>query len=420
MKIALYAATPDEKIAAPFSSLGYLSASLKQRFAGRVEVKIFRKLAELIRYRPALAGISAASAYYVYAIAAARRIKKNLDCTVVLGGYHITGLPGSLTDDFDAGVIGEGELTLGELVSALLKNNRDPARWSGIKGLVFHHAGKLVFTGPRAAIRDLDRLPFPEPDSAATGRMTFSLTARGCPFRCSYCTNWRQWHGYRAHSPKYVVNELLAVAPWNRGQHQFLDDIFCLDARRVRTIRRLLEAKAPGRLAFTAFARAELLTPEIVRELALLGVGRVTFGLESASDRVLAALKGGAASAARSQRALDLLAGAGIESFAFFIIGTPGEERADLDLTHAFIRRNLAAKKLVGFGFFPLVPFPGTRFWAEAVAAKLINPRRFDFEALEMDTARFDLRRYLHLNPAMTRASFARQYRRFKELMDGG
>src|SRR5205823_14676614 len=118
---------------------------------------------------------------------------KAVDSLVVVGGPD----PANYLDEYlsrgaDVIAIGEGELTLEELVPHLLKYG--PSNLSAIQGIAYRDTdGAIVRTEPRPMIPDLDAEPFP--DRAAIdqpayvdiwrkhhGKGSVSLiTARGCP-----------------------------------------------------------------------------------------------------------------------------------------------------------------------------------------------------------------------------------------------
>ena len=109
------------------------------------------------------------------------RAAKQRGCTVVVAGSDATDHLGAYFDHgADYAIIGEGEITLSELVTALTRGESAAAR--EIHGLAFRdHTGEIVRTAPRDFIRDLDRLPFPAWDLADIPR---------------YRQIWRARHGY--------------------------------------------------------------------------------------------------------------------------------------------------------------------------------------------------------------------------------
>ncbi|GAH08907.1 unnamed protein product, partial [marine sediment metagenome] len=76
---------------------------------------------------------------------------------IVIGGQMVTPTPKFAVEitGSDFGVLGEGEITLHRLVTAL-REGKDPA---SVKGLVVRQGDEVTFTGPGEFIEDLSRLP---------------------------------------------------------------------------------------------------------------------------------------------------------------------------------------------------------------------------------------------------------------------
>ena len=117
-----------------------------------------------------------------------------------MGGVHVSTLPGQLGGLFDAGVIGEGEATMAELVDNYEKTGSVFDR--KIRGLACRKSGKLIVNEQRPLIEPLDNIPIPDrsllgdeyykPMLHWTGEkyVTSSvMTSRGCVFKCRFCSS---------------------------------------------------------------------------------------------------------------------------------------------------------------------------------------------------------------------------------------
>jgi radical SAM superfamily enzyme YgiQ (UPF0313 family) len=144
-----------------------------------------------------------------------------------------------------------------------------------------------------------------------------------------------------------------------------------------------------------------------------MGVTRLSLGIESGSQRVLDRLNK-KSSVALNQRALDLCARHGIPTCCSFVIGLPGETADDLAATLGFIERN--RQVIAEIEVCPLVPFPGTPLWDEALRQGLVS-LDMDWSRLRdhSDFSQFDPDAYLYLNPALDRATFDDYCLRFKD-----
>lgn len=127
-----------------------------------------------------------------------RRMKQTMPgLFVIAGGPQVQGAESYLErDGIDAVVIGEGEITLQEVLDATadLSTPLDDAL-GAIEGLAYlNDAGSVVRTRERARARELDLFPSPLEGAElrdAAGNALYKrvsyVTARGCPFRCSFC-----------------------------------------------------------------------------------------------------------------------------------------------------------------------------------------------------------------------------------------
>jgi radical SAM superfamily enzyme YgiQ (UPF0313 family) len=143
-------------------------------------------------------------------------------------------------------VIGEGEQTLEELIgSAFAKaaaRQAVEAELSKIHGIVFKAAdGNIVRTPGRALLPDLDRQPHPDRDAidlpmylnawrARHGVGTVSLiTARGCPYTCTWCSRSCFGETHRRRSVTNVADEVEAIVDrYHPERLWYADDVFAI------------------------------------------------------------------------------------------------------------------------------------------------------------------------------------------------
>jgi radical SAM superfamily enzyme YgiQ (UPF0313 family) len=423
MKIALIEASVPAKKDRLFYPLGLAyCASYAKKLHDDLEIVICRDLEEVLEAEPHLAGISATSPAFPAAARACLAIKQELAIPVIMGGAHISGLPESLPPAFDAAVLGEGEATFAALIGLYRDTGRlDGADLAGLKGIAFHHARSVVVTSPAPPIGDLDSIPFPMREwKGVDSLMQWSFSSRGCPFRCIFCASSTIWKGYRSHSPGYVVQELQElVRRFGLSFCIFMDDLFAVDMKRVCALSALLRETLERPLNLTVTLRADSASPEMCALLREMGVTFVHLGLESGSDRVLRSLKCGTTSVQVNSRALHTCREAGLNAVGSFILGAPGEEEEDLDSTLRFIETHLGDGSMKSFSFSPMVPFPGTAVWDEAVRKGLMDPLTVDWESLDIDIRSFDGSRYLLLSDRVSRERFIYHVERVRELFPG-
>ena len=140
------------------------------------------------------------------------------DAVRVLGGVHATFMYKQVLSEapwIDVIVRGEGEEIFRELVQ-----NIDLGCWPeqrmGIKGLAFREGEQIVATEASPTIKDIDAI---DPDWSLLEwskyiyvplgvRVAIPNMARGCPFTCSFCSQWKFWRDYRVRDPKKVADEI--------------------------------------------------------------------------------------------------------------------------------------------------------------------------------------------------------------------
>jgi anaerobic magnesium-protoporphyrin IX monomethyl ester cyclase len=176
--------------------------------------------AKIAEIRPDVVGCTAITP----AICKAERllqIAKEVDPAIVtvLGGIHGTFMyPQVLSEApwIDAVVRGEGEQVFLNLVGCVAEG-RWPAERSTVKGIAFATAGAEVAATPaEPTIQDLDRiapdggiLEWPHYTCSPMGvRVAIPNFARGCPFACTFCSQWKFWRDDRVHGPIKVVDEI--------------------------------------------------------------------------------------------------------------------------------------------------------------------------------------------------------------------
>ncbi|MBI4351991.1 MAG: B12-binding domain-containing radical SAM protein [Elusimicrobia bacterium] len=386
MKLGLIVAAEGDLTDLPPLGLGFLAANIK-RSLPEVEVLLRERLEDLLKEAPDLIGISATTETYALAVNWARAIKAGPGVPVILGGIHISLAPGSLAGCFDLAVIGEGEVTIVEVLrSYLSRGGFDYPALGKIPGVAFLREGGLYLAPERPLAGDLDQLARPREELAPyyqtrSGRHIFS--ARGCPYRCDFCASSRMFSRYRPHSPDVIADDIeYLVSGGHSGPIIFYDDLFISDKRRLGNLISRLDGRGLlGKARFTGAVRADLVDEETCRQLNRLGMDRVAIGLETFSDRVLRSLNKAGASSEANQRALDLLARHGIGVLALFIFGTAAETAGDVHFTLERIFSNVAAGKIGDAYWGLLTPYPGTRTWEQALERGIV--------AADMDWSQF-------------------------------
>lgn len=201
-------------------------------------------LKEISRFKAQVIGISIPTALVNTAQKIAKFIRQNFpEIKIIAGGPHPTILPFETMQDgnIDICVLGEGELTVIDLIKAISENGP----LDEIPGIAYLKGKDLVVTKNREYIDDLDSLPFVDrellPREIIYGRAGYPLgnpcmlliTIRGCPFRCSFCQPaLSKMFGpkIRRRSAENVIAEITMLKKrYGLGGLWILDDTFLID-----------------------------------------------------------------------------------------------------------------------------------------------------------------------------------------------
>lgn len=378
----------------PNLGLGYLASSIRRHFGREFDIRIVDRdvKAEISTYSPHIVGITAVSQNYNYAKQDAAWAKA-AGAFVIIGGMHISSLPGTMTPDMDVAVIGEGERVICDL-------------------LEMHLDGKPV---PRTMQADtlidpLDQIPRPARDLLNIRVQSSLFSSRGCPYRCTFCFSSRYWRKVRFFSAEYVAEELIEMARMGVRRANFYDDLFVADKRRLVKLAEIIRNEpALAKMRFWCNCRANTVTDETAEIMASMGVVSVGMGLESGNERTLEYLKGGSVSVEDNYAAVKILHKHGIAATASFVIGSPDETEAEIMDTYRFIQKS-------GLDFvdaFPLIPFPCTPVWDEALSRGLVS-EDMDWNRLNVYWTRKD--DPIVMSRHLSRADLDRIYAKFQRL----
>jgi anaerobic magnesium-protoporphyrin IX monomethyl ester cyclase len=374
----------ERQIMKPYAPLGilYLCSHLRKRgFDVDVFDTTFSTREDLFRHlrteKPSILGIYA-NLMTRGNVVEVLTVAREAGWTTVVGGPE----PGAYSLEYlQAGaqfvVSGEGELTTEELLLALRSGDADLSKIGGLAYL--DGEGNFCQNPPRAQIQNLDLQPWPARGAIdihryvntwrthhGSGSVNF-ITARGCPFRCNWCSHQVYGQTHRRRDPVAVVDEV----EWLLGEYQpdmvwISDDVFTINHPWLRAY--ASEMRRRGiRIPFECISRADRLTPEMMDLLAELGCFRMWIGSESGSQRILDAMDRGV-KIEQVHAAVDMCRERGIQSGMFLMWGYEGEELDDIEAT---IRHVSTSRPDI---FFTTVSYPikGTPYY-KRIAPRLIQ-----------------------------------------------
>jgi radical SAM superfamily enzyme YgiQ (UPF0313 family) len=279
---------------------------------------------------------------------------------VVLGGLHVSSLPGEAQPHADAIVIGEAEEVWPQVVEDARSGTLQP-----------------VYRPTRPwNLADSPMPRFELLDPAKYNRITVQ-TSRGCPWKCDFCAS------SILIAPKYqtkpvhkVIDEIRHIQSiWHRPFIEFADDNTFVNKSYSKALMRALIPEGIRFFTETDISFAD--DPELIALAHDAGCKQVLIGLESPDLSGLDGLE------LRSnwklkqldhyQRAIDRVQSAGITVNGCFILGLDGQTPAVFDAILDFVERS---------GLFEVqitvqTPFPGTPLYDRLLREGRLFEERF-------------------------------------------
>lgn len=321
-------------------------------------------------------------------------IRKASPSSVILsGGGWATYNPDEslqLVPEIDMICIGEGEETFSEICDEIISGKRN---FEKVKGLCLNNKGKPLFTEPRALISDLNSIPYPayhlleteiyfkysslplSVESYNAKRRASTVWERGCPRGCTFCSHNGMsrgdlqniyGRGDRKEGEKLVrlsdvANDTFQLpARWPTPRYA-VDNIKILKEKFDVDFISILDENMTSNLKWTKeFCRLYVeeglhevikwgtlgdapsvaVQPDIVKIMKDAGCAYISFGFESASDKVLNQDIGKGQLQIHEQKTIDTVKSTKLTPLATFMIGNPHENINDLMETVTFWIRN--------------------------------------------------------------------------------
>ncbi len=255
-------------------------------------------------FNPDLIGVSLlSSSLSDITINTIKRLKK-LNFKIIVGGVAPTTNPEQYIDEVDYLCIGEGENTILELVNKI--NNKKEI--NDIKGLWINDKGNIIKNNLGKELVNLNELPIPQLNQTTYidndsfedeskniySNTWFTMTSRGCPFSCSYCTNSffhkiydnKGGHWLRKRNVDSVIEELEIEKKRNSNLNKiyFVDDDFLCDLNWLKEFSEKYKQKI--RLPFTAVTTFNHCDEQRIVLVKNAGGKTLHLGIQTGSERV--------------------------------------------------------------------------------------------------------------------------------------
>lgn len=253
------------------------------------------------QHRPQIYGLSFAFLTQRIAYETINELKRRFpDMMIIAGGSHPTSAPDDVMDKTlaDLVCIGEGELTLADIVNEMVYGGRDFTR---IPGLMIRADHGYTTTAKPRAIENLDDLPF-----LAWERIDFSkfvgqhyrksnrqgciVVSRGCPYKCTFCSLpvWRAAKPFvRMRSPDNIAREVDWLYQLGVREIKIVSDEINVTLPWAKKVCRAIADLGRKDLYFQSNLRADKVDDELAELFQRMNMWMVHIGVESANDRVL-------------------------------------------------------------------------------------------------------------------------------------
>ena len=303
---------------------------------------------------------------------------------VIVGNTVASSIPDILLmkTPVDIAVMGEGDETIVDLLSCLNKTGK----LESVKGICFRQNGKIIKTLPRPAIENLDNIPSPDwdlfdietyiqniskmlneplPPIPKEKIKNFPInTARGCPFRCTFCYHAFRAYKYRHRSSQSVIDEMKKYyEKYQINYFSFGDELTFYSIKQADEFADAL-LNSGLNVYWEGDCRSGLFTKEedisTAKKLKQSGCISLSFSLESSNPDILKWMNKKFTSDVFT-RQVELLKRAGIPSLTSIVFGYPNETKETIKNTIDCCIEN---------GVYPssgyLLPQPGSEMYEYA------------------------------------------------------
>lgn len=379
--------------------------------------------------KPDIVGVGGVSFTLPAIIKTAKIARQNLpNSLIIAGGFGPAKEPEKVLKlaegAIDLVVIGEGEITLLEVVKRRASGGRD---FRDIAGLAFLRDGKLVLTEPRGYIKDLNSLPWPAFHLLTSDFSKYPgqpiakshyeikkpiitvLASRGCPHRCTFCSLGSNL--YRPRHPKNVVDEIeyyknkfgiKSVALYDDEfvgmspqQNEWVKDICHEIIKRKLNLKFLTQGRC-----------SPYIDLETLKKMKEAGFVWIWWGVESGSQKILDEVIHKDIRIENVYRTFGLARQAGLKSLMFIMVGFPKETASDIKMSADLIRKIKPDEVSVHVA----VPMPGSQLRRYLEEYNLLEQK---LENLEDYYTLLPGSRYIHFHTEELTAAEIEKYYKF-------
>lgn len=330
-----------------------------------------------------IVGISVIAGYYQY-----RKLLKISDAInnsknrpfFIIGGHGPSPEPEYFLKktQADVVVIGEGELTIVELLEAVA--NHRPL--STVKGIAFREGAKVTVNERRPLIKDIDSIPLPAydlfpvdyyrllraPNATKRDFVMPMLSGRGCKFRCNFC--YRLDKGFRPRSNEGIIEEIrLLKEKYGITYLNFSDELLMSSKNRtVSLCNDFIKAKLD--IKWCCNGRLNFAKPDVLALMKKAGCVFINYGIESMDDQALKNMNK-ALTTKQIIKGIEATLASGISPGLNIIFGNIGESKETLEKDVEFLLKYDDQSQMRTIR--PVTPYPGSPLYYHAIEKGLLK-----------------------------------------------
>ena len=326
-------------------------------------------LAETIRrvkeFNPDFLAFTITTYLFYQTLAWVRALREAIGVPTLLGGVHMGIYPRETLShhSIDFGCTGEAEMFLPDFIRTLNQGGD----LSQVKSLIWRRDGEAVANDCAKLFENIDEAPFPARHHLPNDRyfsfisqfqnFTPMITSRGCPFHCIFCE--QGGFKFRPRTPHNVVDEIEeCYHVFKVREFDFFDSSFTVQKQRVLEIcQEILHRDI--KVAWAIRSRVDLVNEEMLQSLARAGCKRIYYGIESGDAGILKTLRK-ETNLEMIKEIMALTRKHKIDTFGYFMIGSPGETEETVKRTVNFA----LDLKLDYAQFSKVTPMPATELYA--------------------------------------------------------
>ncbi len=381
-----------DSVGGGFEPLGMLYVMGAARAAGhQVDVvpDDFEEASRMVsEWRPDFVGYCAYTGFHKPLIDFNLRLKRDCpDFISVFGGPHPTFFPEMVKyEGVDAVCRGEGEEAVAELLDAAAKGED----YTRTRNFWFKRNGEIIRNEVRPLERNLEKFAFPARDIfykfevARKSKVRCLVTARGCPYSCTYCYNYKYKELYKNHGgkrvrhrdPDHIIDEVLGIKERYPLQFFYIGTD-CFTADKDWVIDFCDKYRRRAGVPFLCSTRPETTNPEVCRALKAAGCITLAMGLETGNEKMRRELLNRRMSNEQIVKAAEYIHEAGIKLYTFNMLGLPGET---VDMAFETVKLNQQCKTDYAVTTI-FMPYPQTKMTDYAIEAGFFDG---DFDHMQM------------------------------------